>query len=182
MKYLEDDHFVSEINWYYTNKYGANSSAFDSFHNNLLLYSKSKRFTYNPVRVPVKEPRRQPFRKWNKELGKNEWQRDSNGKYIYVESKDKELGDVWEIPVINPMAVERTGYAMLDVFISASSNPGDLVGDFFCGSGTTPIVAEKLGRRWIAGDLGRFAIHTTRKRLLSIPNVCPFVVQNLGKY
>src|SRR5271166_4282191 len=111
MKYLEDDHFVSEINWYYTNKYGANSSAFDSFHNNLLLYSKSKRFTYNPVRVPVKEPRRQPFRKWNKELGKNEWQRDSNGKYIYVESKDKELGDVWEIPVINPMAVERTGYA-----------------------------------------------------------------------
>jgi len=188
MKYLEDDHFVSEINWYYTNKYGANSSAFDSFHNNLLLYSKSKRFTYNPVRVPVKEPRRQPFRKWNKELGKNEWQRDSNGKYIYVESKDKELGDVWEIPVINPMAVERTGYAtqkpeaLLDVIISASSNPGDLVGDFFCGSGTTPIVAEKLGRRWIAGDLGRFAIHTTRKRLLSIPNVCPFVVQNLGKY
>jgi len=132
---------------------------------------------------------RQPDRhKWNKELGKNEWQRDSNGKYIYVESKDKELGDVWEIPVINPMAVERTGYAtqkpeaLLDVIISASSNPGDLVGDFFCGSGTTPIVAEKLGRRWIAGDLGRFAIHTTRKRLLSIPNVCPFVVQNLGKY
>jgi adenine-specific DNA-methyltransferase len=54
--------------------------------------------------------------------------------------------------------------------------------DCFCGSGTTAAVAEKLGRRWITCDLGRFAIHTTRKRLLSIDNVRPFVVQNLGKY
>ena len=54
--------------------------------------------------------------------------------------------------------------------------------DCFCGSGTTAEVAEKLKRRWIACDLGRFAIHTTRKRLLSIPGVRPFVVQNLGKY
>jgi SAM-dependent methyltransferase len=57
-----------------------------------------------------------------------------------------------------------------------------LVLDCFCGSGTTSAVAEKLGRRWIGCDLGRFAIHTTRKRLLSISNVRPFVVQNLGKY
>lgn len=54
--------------------------------------------------------------------------------------------------------------------------------DCFAGSGTTAAVAEKLGRRWIACDLGRFAIHTTRKRLLSIPEIRPFVVQNLGKY
>lgn len=54
--------------------------------------------------------------------------------------------------------------------------------DCFCGSGTTAAVAEKLGRRWITCDLGRFAIHTARKRLLSIPGVRPFVVQNLGKY
>jgi adenine-specific DNA-methyltransferase len=57
-----------------------------------------------------------------------------------------------------------------------------LVLDCFCGSGTTAAVAEKLNRRWITCDLGRFAIHTTRKRLLSIENVRPFVVQNLGKY
>ncbi len=50
------------------------------------------------------------------------------------------------------------------------------------GSGTTAVVAEKLGRRWIAADLSRFAIHITRKRLLQIPNVRPFIVQNLGKY
>lgn len=86
------------------------------------------------------------------------------------------------------MAKERVDYptqkpeALLERIIRASSNEGDLVLDCFCGSGTTPAVAEKLGRRWIACDLGRFAIHTTRKRLLSIEGVRPFVVQNLGKY
>src|SRR3712207_7376685 len=52
----------------------------------------------------------------------------------------------------------------------------------FRSSGTTAAVAEKLGRRWITSDLGRFAIHTARKRLLSIEGARPFVVQNLGKY
>jgi DNA modification methylase len=72
--------------------------------------------------------------------------------------------------------------ALLDRIIRASSNEGDLVLDCFVGSGTTAAVAEKLNRRWIACDLSRFAIHTTRKRLLGIPNVKPFAVQNLGKY
>lgn len=72
--------------------------------------------------------------------------------------------------------------ALLERVIKASSNEGDLVLDCFCGSGTTASVAEKLGRRWITCDLGRFAIHTARKRFLGIPNVKPFVVQNLGKY
>jgi hypothetical protein len=86
------------------------------------------------------------------------------------------------------MGGEAVGYptqkpqALLERIINASSNEGDLVLDCFCGSGTTAAVAEKLGRRWIAADLGRFAIHTTRKRLLAIDNVRPFVVQNLGKY
>ena len=72
--------------------------------------------------------------------------------------------------------------ALLERIINASSNESALVLDCFCGSGTTAVVAEKLNRRWIACDLGRFAIHTTRKRLLGIPGVKPFVVQNLGKY
>jgi len=66
--------------------------------------------------------------------------------------------------------------------LRASSDEGNLVLDCFCGSGTSAAVAEKLNRRWIACDLGRFAIHTTRKRLLGIPGVKPFIVQNLGKY
>ncbi len=81
-----------------------------------------------------------------------------------------------------------TGYptenseALLERAIRACSRPDELVLDCFVGSGTTAAVAEKLNRRWIACDLGRFAIHTTRKRLLGIPGVKPFVVQNLGKY
>jgi DNA modification methylase len=72
--------------------------------------------------------------------------------------------------------------ALLERVISVSSNPGDLIADFFCGSGTTLAVAEKLGRRWIGCDLGRFAIHTTRKRLLEIENCKPFEILNLGRY
>ena len=99
------------------------------------------------------------------------------------------LQNLWEdIPPVNPMARERVGYptqkpeALLERIIKASSNEGDLVLDCFCGSGTTAAVAEKLNRRWVACDLGRFAIHTTRKRLLGIEGLRPFVVQNLGKH
>ncbi len=105
------------------------------------------------------------------------------------EGKGVPVGTVWtEISPVNSQAKEDTRYptqkpeALLERIIKASSNEGDLVLDCFCGSGTTAAVAEKLNRRWIACDLGRFAIHTTRKRLLGIPNVKPFVVQNLGKY
>ncbi|MCJ7635345.1 site-specific DNA-methyltransferase [Candidatus Bathyarchaeota archaeon] len=71
---------------------------------------------------------------------------------------------------------------ILDTIIRAATKTDCLVADFFCGSGTTAVVAEQLGRRWIVCDLSRFAIHTTRKRLLNVQNVKPFVIQNLGKY
>lgn len=169
---LGAENFVNEIIWYYTNKYGANSSAFDSFHNTLFFYSKGKGFTYHPFMIPVKEARTQPVRKWNKELGINEWLRDENGNYMYQESNEKEAGDVWEIPVINPMADERTGYptqkpeALLERVIKCCSNPGDLVLDCFMGSGTTHAVAMKLGRKFIGADINLGAIQTTTKRLL----------------
>jgi adenine-specific DNA-methyltransferase len=99
------------------------------------------------------------------------------------------LQDIWtDINPVNSQALEATEYAtqkpeaLLERVIKASSSESDLILDCFCGSGTTAAVAEKHNRRWVACDLGRFAIHTTRKRLLSVPNVRPFVVQNLGKY
>jgi DNA modification methylase len=105
------------------------------------------------------------------------------------ESKGSQVGSWWDdISMIRGWSAEKTGYAtqkpeaLLDRILKASSNENDLVLDIFGGSGTTAVVAEKLGRRWITGDLGRFAIHTARKRLLSIPGVRPFIVQNLGKY
>ena len=97
--------------------------------------------------------------------------------------------DVWtNIKLIHNQSSERLDYptqkpeTLLERILKTSSNENDLILDCFCGSGTTAAVAEKLNRRWIACDLGRFAIHTTRKRLLLLPGVRPFVVQNLGKY
>ena len=117
----------------------------------------------------------------------------SGGDWGYKRYLDEMRGvpvqDLWlDIPPLQSQTAERTGYdtqkpeRLLERVISLASNPGDLVLDCFAGSGTTAAVAEKLGRRWITADLGRFAIHTTRKRLLGIPEVKPFVVQNLGKY
>lgn len=106
-----------------------------------------------------------------------------------LEARGKNPGDVWsDVNPIQGNSIENTGYAtqkpeaLLERILRASSNGDGLVLDCFVGSGTTAAVAEKLGRRWIACDLSRFAIHTTRKRLLGIENVRPFVVQNLGKY
>jgi site-specific DNA-methyltransferase (adenine-specific)/adenine-specific DNA-methyltransferase len=113
------------------------------------------------------------------------------------EGKGVPLGTFWaDISPVNPQAKEGTGYAtqkpeaLLERIIKASSNEGDLVADFFCGSGTTAAVAEKLGRKWIATDLGKFAVHTTRKRLIGVQrqmkaeekNFRAFEVLNLGRY
>jgi adenine specific DNA methylase Mod len=91
------------------------------------------------------------------------------------EAKGQALGDLWTdiLPVVS-WSSERVGYdtqkpeGLLERIITLASDPGDLVADFFVGSGTSAAVAERLGRRWIACDLGRFAIHTTRKRLLNL--------------
>ena len=117
---------------------------------------------------------------------------------IYADTyKGQPVQNLWiDIPIVNPMAVERLNYptqkpeALLERIIKASSNEGDLVADFFCGSGTTAAVAAKLGRRWLAADLGKFAIHTTRKRMIGVQRELKaagkpyraFEVLNLGKY
>src|SRR5260370_1589236 len=85
------------------------------------------------------------------------------------------IQDLWtDLNCINSQAKEAVGYAtqkpetLLERVIKTSSNENDIVADFFCGSGTTAAVAEKLGRKWIVSDLGKFAIHTTRKRLIGV--------------
>ena len=118
-------------------------------------------------------------------------------KYYETEAKGVYVSDFWDdIDVINSMADEYQNYmtqkpeALLERIVKASSNEGDLVTDFFCGSGTTAAVAEKLGRKWICTDLGKFAIHTTRKRLIQVQRESKdagkpfraFEVLNLGRY
>lgn len=127
-------------------------------------------------------------------------QRDGAGwryKWYLSEAKGKQVEDIWtDINLTNPMADERIGYptqkpeALLERVVSASSNEGDLIADFFAGSGTTAAVAEKLGRKWICTDLGKFAIHATRKRMIGIQRKLrdegkgyrAFEILNLGKY
>ena len=107
------------------------------------------------------------------------------------------VDDVWtDFLSLSSNSQERVDYptqkpeALLERIIKASSNEGDLVADFFCGSGTTCAVAEKLGRKWIGSDLGKFAIHTTRKRMIDIQREMKnsgkdfraFEILNLGKY
>jgi len=118
----------------------------------------------------------------------NKSQRIQRKRYL-DELEGETVDSLWDdIPPANSQAKERVGYptqkpeALLRRIIETSTREGDLVLDCVCGSGTTAAVAEKLGRRWIASDFGRFAIHTTRKRLLAVEGVQPFVVQNLGKY
>lgn len=105
--------------------------------------------------------------------------------------------DIWDdVSSINSQAKEAAGYAtqkpeaLLERVIRLASNEGDLIADFFCGSGTTAAVAEKLGRKWICTDLGKFAIHTTRKRMIGVQrslkkegqNFRAFEILNLGRY
>jgi len=118
-------------------------------------------------------------------------------KYYLSESKGVYVPDLWDdINIINSMGKESFGYptqkpeALLERIIKASSNENDIVADFFCGSGTTLAVAEKLGRKWIGSDLGKFAIHTTRKRMIGVQRQLKeegkdfraFEILNLGKY
>jgi adenine specific DNA methylase Mod len=118
-------------------------------------------------------------------------------KQYISELKGIPIENIWtDINMINAMSSERIDYPtqkpneLLKRIIEASSNEGDIVADFFIGSGTTAAVAEKLGRKWICSDLGKFGIHTTRKRLINIQRELKkdgkdyraFEILNLGKY
>ena len=111
-----------------------------------------------------------------------------NYKRYLDESKGSALQSIWtDVNPVNSQAFERVDYstqkpeALLERIIKSSSNEGDLVADFFCGSGTTAVVAEKLGRRWITSDLSKTAIQVARSRLVN-QDAAPFLVQNLGNY
>ena len=118
-------------------------------------------------------------------------------KKYYLDEAKFAIGSIWtDIVNLSKGQHEQVGYptqkpeALLDRIIKASSNEGDIVADFFCGSGTTCAVAEKLGRKWIGSDLGKFAIHTTRKRMIGVQRQLKaddkswraFEILNLGKY
>jgi len=165
--------FRNEVIWFYENKLATGGATFDSFHDSILVYTKSKSWTHHNIKIAVKDVKPQPVTK--KIEGKRVWLRDEEGKRLYKESEShRSIGDVWTVPIINPVASERTGFptqkpeALIERIIQSSSDPEDLVLDSFVGSGTTVVVAQKLGRRWIGCDINKGAIQTTAKRLNTV--------------
>ncbi len=131
---------------------------------------------------------KQLVRMWDKEKAAIVNTKGPDGRVMYRETEEKTVDDVWRISMLQPAdRTENCGYptqkpeALLRRIAQAASSEGDLVADFFCGSGTMLAVAEKLNRRWIGCDLGRWGIHATRKRLLGVKHCRPFVLLNLGQ-
>ena len=155
-------HFLNEIIWTY---HGPSPirRAFNRKHDTILSYVKGNDYTFNADAV------REPYNPNTVNTFK------SSRKAGFGKIPDLERGKVpedwWYFPVIARLHNERTGYptqkpeALLERIILASSNPGDLVADFFCGSGTTPVVAAKHGRNFIACDESFRAIQAAHKRL-----------------
>jgi len=180
--------FLNEIIWHYK-RWPTPAREFQKMHDNILCYVKQKgKHIFN---VQYGERTEETRRRWKDQ--RIVASHDDSGSrrpsdYGGEASPGAPMDDVWDISIVAPVAHERTGYAtqkpetLLERIIKGLSEQGSLVLDAFCGSGTTLAVAEKLGRRWIGCDLGRWAIHVTRKRLLGIEGCKPFEVLNLGKY
>jgi len=165
-------------------------------HNDIFFYKSSGNqiFNIDEVRTGLRPESLVQYNKTDEEGRK--YKPQSNGGRTYLNEKGQPCPDVWDIQILGSRDKERTGYetqkpeALLERIIKASSNEGDLVADFFCGSGTTAAVAEKMGRKWITCDLGKFAIHTTRKRLIGVQRQLKaenkpyraFSILNLGRY
>jgi DNA modification methylase len=213
------ENFKNEIAWHYRTYQGQVRSYFPRKHDTLLFYTKGdpffelqkdnsfednidfkrwNRFLVNGNEIrgnnyPTTDSRFDVFvKKWKKENpGK---QVDENALLYKLEGMT--VDSVWDIKALDPKDVRRLGYPtqkpdeLLELILNASTEEGDLVADFFAGSGTTLAVAEKSGRKWIGSDLGKFSIHTIRKRLINLQRELKkegkdyraFEILNLGRY
>lgn len=173
------ENFQREVIWDITVLSGYKTQA-DNWirgHDSIYFYTKSEDFIFNKQKQPH---RKEYIDRFDKQDEAGRWYFDGRGPRLYkdeVIKRGKSVGDVWfDIMSFQqqPTSVENMQYptqkpeALLERIIKASSNPGSIVLDCFCGSGTTAAVAEKLGRRWIAADLNKGAIQTTVKRLQGI--------------
>ena len=176
------DSFINELVWCYTGPTNQKRN-FPRKHDCVLLYSKTGNYIFNADNVRV------PFVKSNKSGGKTSFAGKKDELFLEkLDEKGKIPEDWWaDIADLGKVHSEAVGYAtqkpikLLERIIKASSNEGDLVCDFFGGSGTTAAVAEKLGRRWITCDIGKPASLVMRKRFID-QEVNPFLYQSIGDY
>ena len=212
------DAFQDEIIWEYQGSWVEPKTYFPRRHNSILFYKKSDYSVFNrqfedDLKNQVNYKRWEKYLVDNKIFGKHYPKEDIRFKTYYdkfvkengrkpkdddviFEVKGSVVGSVWYVKKVDPKSPENLQYPtqkaeqLLTRIIEASSNKGDLVADFFCGSGTTISVAEKLGRKWIGTDLGKFGIHTSRKRMIGVQRELKkdgkgfraFEILNVGKY
>ena len=193
------ENFRNEIIAHYTAVgLKAKSKKFHQNTENIFYYVKSsKNHIWNEVFEPIKDPtkyRTASKHVFNSQTGKAERARNDEGDIEYFTVTEYKPDNFIEIPALRGNA--KLGYPtqkhedILERIIKATTNNGDLVADFFIGSGTTAAAAERLGRKWIASDLGKFGIHTTRKRMIEVQRELKstgkdfraFEILNLGKY
>ena len=156
------DNFVNEIIWKYKTG-GASKKYFPRKHDNILLYAKGKNYTFNKLLD-------KNYTKYKYGFSNLETKEDENGFYYLTT-----MSDVWEVPIIrtvkNKIDLESVGYPtqkpkeLIKRFVLASSNEGDVVADYYLGSGTTAEVCKELNRNFIGCDINPNAIEITKARL-----------------
>ncbi len=192
------ENFRNEVVWVYSGATSPGMKVYARRHDCILWFTKSENYIFEPDRI------RQEFSEASKKMaGRKKIFHHGKEEIIITLPKKGKFPEDWiYIPTGVAMINERVGFdtqkpeSLLKRIILASSDPCDIVSDFFCGSGTTLAVAEKLGRRWLGCDLSKFAIQVTRKRLLNIHNskdllnegkeyektARPFELWNIGNY
>ena len=179
------ENFRNEIVWAYSNRLQRSSAGFASLHDVILVYGKTDNVVSNPIYDENWEPSNTQRRRIE-----NGYEERKGALIIYDEDKFQKsgidehsyskvyrskvsmppIGDVWNIPILNPMAKERTGYptqkpvAIAERIIKASTNPGDIVLDCFAGCAYVPVAAERNGRNWIACDMSPRALTVLRRQ------------------
>jgi DNA modification methylase len=208
------EHLISEVIWKHQIMGGAHGRSLPKAHETLLWFKKSDVFRIcvnSPqIRVPFSDYVRSTMQqdaegRWfytRRRMSRKATDEERDAKahtvtYVDDPTKGTLASDVWDdFPSYQPKPTDNTKYPtqksneILERVIGSASKEGDLIADFFCGSGTTAAVAEKMGRKWIVSDLGKFGIHTTRKRMIGVQRQLKaegkdyraFEILNLGKY
>jgi DNA modification methylase len=166
--------YRNEVIWHYAKFQMRAMRRFVKNTDRLLFYVKdeSSDYSFNPQTIPLDKPKRYLRKQWSAELGRIVNYKDALGKTVMDEYADQRVDDVWDIPYIAAPSKERLGYPtqkpikLLARILEASSKPGDLVLDPFCGCGTTIDAAQVLGRRWVGIDVTHLSIGLIRHRLV----------------
>jgi len=190
------NYFKNQITWEYQGSWVEPKNNFPKRSQQLLFYANGDRYLFNQTfekekteqgvikrwakyiddgkiygkYAPYEDGKFQPY--LNKFIKENK--RNPKNEDIIAEFKGRRIGDVWYVSMLNPISLENQNYPtqkpeeLIERVLNATTNKNDLVLDFFAGSGTTCAVAEKLGRKWITCDIGKYSFYTIQKRLLTI--------------